>query len=146
MAVWNTQTCIKFGYGWCPIRRRCGHFASTTCSGTSTDFSEDMMVQEVTTDNWRQRLYDNRRTSFVLFHNELDKAQSLHVRRPPLLATRTMVAGSLALGRCIRRLSSFSGSLKNGFERVPYSCASTMIATATLLVHMAWNLSSSRRL
>eukprot|EP00499_Haloplacidia_sp_CaronLabIsolate_P007005 CAMPEP_0196779682 /NCGR_PEP_ID=MMETSP1104-20130614/6526_1 /TAXON_ID=33652 /ORGANISM="Cafeteria sp., Strain Caron Lab Isolate" /LENGTH=366 /DNA_ID=CAMNT_0042149865 /DNA_START=1 /DNA_END=1101 /DNA_ORIENTATION=- len=36
----DCQACTGAGWGWCPIRRRCGGFANKNCRGDETDFAE----------------------------------------------------------------------------------------------------------
>lgn len=36
-SIESCKECLDAGYGWCPIRRRCGGFANKKCRGDDTD-------------------------------------------------------------------------------------------------------------
>jgi len=138
----NCAACTAEGYGWCPIRRKCGGFANRVCSGTETD-SEVPLVQplegraafEATA--WQPGV-----TSFVLFHDPADEAHAAvaaafeeasgRLHRAPSTVKTVVAFGSLDCAEhaaaCVGHYPGH-GEAKGlpgltSFRRVPYAASS----------------------
>ena len=80
-SIITCKICLKHGYGWCPIRRKCGGFLNRKCRGDHTD--KALPAVHAARDNLNTILASSQKHSLLFMYDDSEKS---HVLRESFLS------------------------------------------------------------